>query len=541
MTDASQKSRSRDSSDGSSAFWRTQEMLLIQQIMGRIGKGLQIEQILREMLQLMSEMLGLNRGRIVLFDADTGAYRIRYSYGLTKEGAERGAYALGEGITGRVIAREQLIVVQDIDREPAFLARAVERRKLPEGPVSFIALPVRIDQKTVGALACHRIRHRNRALSDDMTILRIFATLVGQILELNANLEKKTRALEQHNDMLARALETRTAGYGIIGTSPLLLKAIAELEQVASANAPVLLLGESGTGKELFARALHLASPRRDKPFVKVNCAAIPDALFESELFGHERGSFTGATEARAGWFEQANGGSIFLDEIGELPLTMQTKLLRTLQESTITRLGGKREIKVDMRIVAATNKSLQAEASEGRFRPDLYYRLNVIPIQLPSLSERRGDIPALVMHFVNRANVTNQRNVNLTADAIERLKDHRWPGNIRQLSNLIERVVLLANKAMLTGADIELFLAGDSNTPTGQYAGEGALSQTPAFAPPFPQMVRPYLGAGSHSAADLQRAVLQCGGNKSRAAQMLGLTARQLAYRWRKCGLDSA
>jgi Nif-specific regulatory protein len=526
------------SSDGSPAFWHTQELLLLEQVMRLVGKGLLLDRILHEMLHLMSEMLGLNRGRIVLYDADAGVARIRYSYGLTKTEAERGQYAPGEGITGRALAHEQLIIVQNIDEEPAFLARAVGRDKLPQEAVSFIAMPVRVEQKTVGVLACHRIRHRNRPLSSDVTILRILATLVGQLLDLNAKLEQKTRALEMHNDMLARALQTGTVRYGIIGTSPALLRAIDGLERVSSASASVLLLGESGTGKELFARALHLASPRRDKPFIKVNCAAIPDTLFESELFGYERGAFTGAVEARSGWFEQASTGTIFLDEVGELPLQMQTKLLRTLQEGTITRLGGKREIKVDVRLVAATNRNLQDDVAQGNFREDLYYRLNVIPIQLPSLAERRQDIPALVVHFLNRSNAANQRNVNLTADAIERFREQDWPGNIRQLSNLIERIVLLTDRAVLSARDIEPFLAEGGGETTRRAARTGPVG-APSPMVPFPQIVRPYLNVGSHSAAELQHAVQQCGGNKSQAAQRLGLTARQFAYRWRKGGLD--
>jgi Nif-specific regulatory protein len=538
MTAANPKPTSR-STEASPAFWHTQELLLLEQVMRLVGKGLLLDRILHEMLHLMSEMLGLNRGRIVLYDEETATCRIRYSYGLTKKEAERGRYALGEGITGRALAHEQLIIVQNIDKEPSFLARAVERSKLPQEPVSFIAVPVRVDQKTVGVLACHRIRHRNRPISSDVTILRILATLIGQLLELNARLEQKTRALEQHNAMLARALQTETARYGIIGTSPSLLKAIDGLERVSSASASVLLLGESGTGKELFARALHLASPRRDKPFIKVNCAAIPDTLFESELFGYERGAFTGAVEARAGWFEQAGTGTIFLDEIGELPLQMQTKLLRTLQEGTITRLGGKRDIKVDVRLVAATNRHLQDDVAQGQFREDLYYRLNVIPIQLPSLAERREDIPALVVHFLNRSNAANQRNVNLTADAIERFREQPWPGNIRQLSNLIERIVLLADRAVLTGRDIEAFFADGGNDTTSRGSRMDAPA-SPSSNVPLPEVVRPYLNVGSHSAAELRNAVRQCGGNKSQAAQRLGLTARQFAYRWRKSGLDN-
>ncbi|HEX3995596.1 MAG TPA: sigma 54-interacting transcriptional regulator [Acetobacteraceae bacterium] len=512
-------------------------MLLIDQIVRLIGRGMQLDPILREMLHLMSEMLGLNRGRVVLADADAKSCRIRYWYGLTRKEAERGRYALGEGITGRALALSQLIIVQDIDKDPTFLARAVERARLPATVVSFIAMPIMVSQKAVGVLACHRIRHRNRPMSSDVAIMRILASLTGQFLELNAAMEQKTRVLEQRNDMLARALEAQTAKYGIIGTSPALLRAIEALERVSSTTATVLLLGASGTGKELFARALHLSSPRRDKPFIKVNCAAIPDTLFESELFGYERGAFTGASDARAGWFEQASSGTIFLDEIGELPLQMQTKLLRTLQEGTITRLGGKREIKVNVRLVAATNRDLQAEVTAGRFREDLFYRLNVIPIELPSLAERQEDIPTLVVHFTNRINAANQRNVNLTASAIARLQKHPWPGNIRQLSNLIERIVLLADKPVLDAEDIGPFLS----LPPTAAAGIALRRVPPPLGSAFPQVVRPYLDAHSHSAADLQRALLQCRGNKSQAAQLLGLTARQFAYRWGKFGLDKS
>jgi Nif-specific regulatory protein len=358
--------------------------------------------------------------------------------------------------------------------------------------------------------------------------LKILATLIGQLLQLHAMLEAKTRVLEEQNHILLQALEHETARYGIIGTSPALLKAISELERVSDATASVLLLGESGTGKELFARALHLASQRRDKPFIKANCAAIPDSLFESELFGYERGAFTGASTSRQGWFEQASSGTIFLDEIGELPLSMQAKLLRALQEGTITRLGGKHEIRIDIRLVAATNRTLEHEVAAGRFRQDLFYRLNVIPIRLPSLAERKSDIRPLALHFLNRTNQANQRNVNLSADAYERLEEHMWPGNIRELSNLIERVVLLAEKPVLNALDIARFLPDTE-----------VRDITPTVAPvaidPRNATVRPYMVTGSHSADELREALRQAGGNKSRAAQLLGLTSRQFNYRWQK------
>ena len=371
----------------------------------------------------------------------------------------RGRYAWGEGVTGRVLATGQPAIVQDIDAEPLFLFRAVGRSQLPPETVAFIALPIEVNNVPIGVLACHRIRSRQRHLNDDLAVLRVLATLAGQLLQLEELVAEQTRQLEARNAVLAQALNTKSARYGLIGNSPPLLQALGELERVSQTTATVLLLGESGTGKELFARAVHLASPRRDQPFIKVNCSAIPDALFESELFGYERGAFTGASAARAGWFEQAHGGTIFLDEIGELPLAMQSKLLRTLQEGTLVRLGGKQEVRVNVRVVAATNRELTREVDAGRFRQDLYYRLNVIPIQLPSLRERREDIRALALHFVSRANQAHQRNVNLSADALARLEAHAWPGNIRELGNLIERLVLLADHPLVTAGDLERYL----------------------------------------------------------------------------------
>ncbi|CAG9177173.1 Nitrogen fixation protein VnfA [Cupriavidus pampae] len=529
-------------------YWRQQEMLLLEQVMALVGRSLSPDVTLREMLHLMSELLGLNRGRVVLLDEETDTASIRFAYGLTRKETALGVYKVGEGITGRVLAAGQLTIVQDIDQEPRFLFRAVQRAHLPEGMVSFIAMPIKIEQKTVGVLACHRIRMRNRALSDDLTILRILATLAGQLLQLQATLRARTKVLEQRNEMLSRALQTEAARYGIVGTAPSVLKAISELERVSDATASVLLMGASGTGKELFARALHLASPRRERPFIKINCAAIPETLFESELFGYERGAFTGANAARAGWFEQATTGTIFLDEIGELPLSMQTKLLRTLQEGTITRLGGKREIGIDVRLVAATNRDLEQEAARGTFRQDLYYRLNVIPIRLPALSDRREDIPALVLHFLNHINQTHQRNVNLTQSAINRLQNHDWPGNIRELSNLIERLVLLAENAIVDEAEVERILpkpdapVRTTTTPLGMapraplHHDQHSLTEAlPSFAA---ALVRPYVTAQSHSAQQLRQALIECGGNKSRAAQLLGLTVRQLVYRLEKLGV---
>lgn len=524
--------------------WHAQELLLMREVMRLIGRSLAPGLVLREMLHLMSELLGLNRGRIVLVDggeaAEAGAPRtasVQHAYGLTQAEVARGRYAWGEGVTGRVLATGQPAIVQDIDAEPLFLGRVVPRSQLPPETVAFIALPIEVNNVPIGVLACHRIRSRQRHLNDDLTVLRVLATLVGQLLQLEALVADQTRQLEARNAVLANALNTKSARYGLIGSSPPLLQALSELERVSQTQATVLLLGQSGTGKELFARAVHLASGRRDRPFIKVNCSAIPEALFESELFGYEKGAFTGASTARAGWFEQADSGTIFLDEIGELPLALQSKLLRTLQEGTLVRLGGQREVKVNVRLVAATHRDLAQEVEAGHFRQDLYYRLNVIPIRLPSLAERREDIRALALHFVSRANQAHQRNVNLSPDALARLEEHPWPGNIRELGNVIERLVLLANDTLVTRAELDRFLpAAAAPSPPSPPSAQQIVSG-PSLAAAAP-LVRDYTPAQSHSVQVLQAALAEYHGNQSRAAQSLGLTLRQFAYRLRKAGL---
>jgi Nif-specific regulatory protein len=532
--------------------WRAQELLLLSQVMRGVGQSLAPAVVLREMLHLMSELLGLNRGRIVLADGDgsgppfgAAGSAIQHAYGLTKEEFARGRYGPGEGVTGRVLGTGQPAIVQDVDAEPAFLFRAVPRSRLPPETVAFIALPIEVDRRTIGVLACHRIRMRNRQLGDDVALLRILATLAGQMLQLQRYVAATTRGLQERNAQLTQALQSAAARYGIIGTAPPLLRALGELERVSSATASVLLLGESGTGKELFARALHLSSPRRDAPFIKVNCAAIPEALFESELFGHERGAFTGAHGERAGWFELADGGTIFLDEIGELPLALQTKLLRTLQEGTILRLGGKREKKVDVRLVAATHRDLDQEVTRGNFRRDLYYRLYVIPIRLPSLRERPEDIPLLTLHFLNRANQAHQRNVNLTPEALARLARHPWPGNIRELTNVIERMVLLADVPLVQEATVQRLLQDGSREHPGvtESPPPPAVAMTPAPRESFASAsnVRDYWPANSHPEQALIDALARHKGNQSRAAQSLGMTPRQFGYRLRKLGLQAA
>lgn len=525
--------------------WPQQERLLVAEVLRLVGRSLSPDAVVREMLHLMSELVGLNRGRLVLSDDHERAgespanpqarARIRFAYGLTRTEMERGVYAPGEGITGAVLATGHAMIVQDIDHEPRFLHRAVARGQLPAETVAFLAVPVEIEAHCVGVLACHRIRSRHRSLADDLALLKLLATLTGQVLQLSLLVRRKTAALEAQNALLRGAVQSSALRYGIVGHSPALLRSLNELERVSQSQATVMLLGESGTGKELFARAVHLASARHEQPFIKVNCAAIPESLFESELFGHERGAFTGASGPRAGLFERAHGGTLFLDEVGELPLGLQSKLLRTLQDGTLMRLGGSREVHVDVRVVVATHRNLVNEVAMGRFRRDLYYRLHVIPIRLPALRERQDDIKPLALHFLSRANQAHQRNIHFSEGAWRWLAEQPWPGNIRELGNLVERAVLLGPGPLLEALDLQQLQGAspdglDDGAPAAPEEGPSPPLPSPASSP-----TRDYRSVHSHPASTLREAMARSGGNQSRAAHSLGLTPRQFAYRWHR------
>ncbi|MEJ2441280.1 MAG: sigma 54-interacting transcriptional regulator, partial [Gammaproteobacteria bacterium] len=371
-----------DTPDGSST--EQSDVVVIEQAARLIAHSTEPEYAIQNILRLLSQLLGLNRGRVLIPDEQSGELHIRYAYGLTPDERERGVYGLGEGVSGRVMKTGQTALIQNIDDEPTYLARAVSRITLPDETVAYLALPLLRDDKPIGVLAVHRLRKRQRAFDKDITTLRIIATFISQIITVNRLIAEQTAELINENLYLKNALDHQGSQFGILGESPALQTSLRQAYRVANTQVSVLLTGESGTGKEKFARMLHLASTRKDAAFVAINCAAIPPDLIESELFGHEKGSFTGAIQNKKGKIELASGGTLFLDEIGDLDFDLQAKLLRMLQEQIIQRVGGTREISVDVRIIAATHRNLQQAVNDGRFRMDLYYRLNVFPIHLP-------------------------------------------------------------------------------------------------------------------------------------------------------------
>ena len=523
------------------------ELLVLQEAARLITRSTDPRPAVQGMLRLLSELLGLNRGRVLLPNEHSGILAIQYSYGLSPVERERGNYSVGEGVTGRVMQTGQLALIPDIDDEPAYLARTVDRVTLPDEAVAYMAVPIILDKQPVGVLAVHRLRKRERPFQRDLALLQVVATLIGQVLQVKALVEERTAQLESENRLLRNRIESDGARFGILGESPALQQAVQQALQVARTGTTVLLLGESGTGKERFARMQHLAGNCSQGPFVSVNCAAIPATLIESELFGHEKGAFTGATATKKGKIELADGGTLFLDEIGDLELELQAKLLKVLENRTIQRVGGNRDIPVEVRIVAATHKNLQEAVNANRFRLDLFYRLNVFPIRLPPLRARKGDVAILAQHFLKAANEEYDTVVAFGVGSVELLEQYPWPGNIRQLENLVKRAVLLTPGPAIGRRLIEEILAeeGGVASPANAISAmqqpdpAGSVNVQGARPGALPEGMRPYAKVREDESGQILEALRLQHGNKTRAAISLGLTPRQLRYRMLKLNLD--
>ncbi|RJR36503.1 MAG: GAF domain-containing protein [Desulfobacteraceae bacterium] len=410
-----------------------------------------LRKALYEVLDLLSGHMEMNRGSITLLDAETQEIRITVAHGISPAAKTRGRYKVGEGITGRVIESGRPMAVPHLDEEPLFLDRTGARSQIDKSKISFFCVPIKEGQKVIGALSVDRLFRAPSTLDDDLRFLTIISSLIAQKVFLLHQIEKEREQLNAENLRLRQELGKKYSFSNIVGNSRKMQEVFYLITQVAKSNATVLLLGESGTGKELVANALHYNSLRSSKPFVKVNCAAIPANLVEAELFGYEKGAFTGANRQKEGRFELANGGTIFLDEIGSLALESQGKLLRVLQERELERLGGTRTIKVNVRLIAATNKNLANSVETGNFREDLFYRLNVYPIFMPSLRDREADILLLSDYFlVKYAREYGKDIKRISTPAIDALVQYHWPGNVRELENCIERAVLLCDDQVI-------------------------------------------------------------------------------------------
>ncbi len=500
------------------------ELTCLYEITRALSATLDMRAALKEVMSILASRMGMTRGTVTIINPHTSEIQIEVAHGLSAEARRRGRYKLGEGITGQVVASGESVIVPRISEDARFLNRTRSRGEARKKDVAFICVPIKVGRLTIGALSVDRPFTDGPSFEQDLRLLTIISGLLAQSVSRlqAANAEKES--LLDENKILKRALTEKYQVENLIGKSGRMMEVFDMVLRVANSNATVLLRGESGTGKSMVANAIHYNSPRKNRPFVTVNCSALPETLIESELFGHERGAFTGAYASKQGRFEQAGGGTIFLDEIGELPHSVQVKLLHVIQEKEFQRLGGAKPIKCDVRIVAATNKNLERAMESGNFREDLYYRLNVFPIYLPPLRERRTDILLLAEHFLERYNSEYQKKIQrISSPAVDMLMQYHWPGNVRELQNCMERAVLVCDEDVLRAHHLSPTIRSATGIPD----REGRKYKSLADA-----------------VADLEKEIIiealkETQGNQTKAAKLLDTSLRIINYKIKKYGID--
>jgi Nif-specific regulatory protein len=497
------------------------ELLLLFEISQVLDQSMDLSQVVKPVLESMSTVMGMMRGTITLLNRESGEIMIEAAHGLSESQKDRGRYRPGEGVTGKVVKTGEPAVVPHISDEPLFLDRTGARRDIDRKDVSFICVPIKLGNEVIGALSADRLFEEGVSFEEDVRLLSIIASMISQAVRLRRSAQEERHRLLEENMRLQTQLKDRFRPSNIVGKSKSMQLVYDLIAQVSKSDATVLIRGESGTGKELVAHAIHFNSPRSAKAFIKVNCGALPESVVESELFGHERGAFTGAIATRKGRFELAHGGTIFLDEIGDLSPTTQIKLLRVLQEREFERVGGSSTIKTDVRIITATNRDLEQLIKENRFREDLYYRLNVFPIHVPPLRERKTDILLLADYFVEKFSKANMKEVlRISTPAIDMLMSYHWPGNVRELENCIERAVLLSSDKVIYSHHLPPTLQTAQTSGT---LSNGALDTT------LDSMERELL----------VDALKTAGGNKAKAARALGISERVIGLRVRKYQIE--
>jgi Nif-specific regulatory protein len=526
------------------------KLITIYEISKILGSSLDLAKTLREVLNVLTAHLDTRRGMVSLMQ-NSGELHLVSAVGITKEEFQRRRHRAREGITGKIFHSGMPAVVSDISKEPLFLARTGSDKSTDGKKIAFIGVPIKAARETLGVLSIDRVMDsHSRSFDDDVRFLTMVANLIGQTVRLYSAVTAERTQLLEEKRLLKKELHGKYSLDNVIGMSKAMQEVFAEVHQSAPSRSTMLLRGESGTGKEVIARAIHYLSPRKDGPFIKLNCAALSETLLESELFGHEKGAFTGAQTERKGRFELAHGGTLFLDEIGDISPAFQAKLLRVLQEREFERVGGSRSIKVDVRLITATNRDLEKAVARGEFRADLYYRINVVSIFIPPLRERRDDIPYLVEHFLDKFRRENQRALTITPEALNIMVNCFWPGNVRELENCVERT-----STMIRGDVInEVHFPCQQNKCLTQFlheplqaesvAASGSLEHAAARGKTVIPIKEVPLSAAPDQAPSSERerliwALEQCGWVQAKAARVLNISPRQMGYALQKFNIE--
>jgi Nif-specific regulatory protein len=505
---------------GSSQCRSVQELAVIFDVSRTIEKSFELHDIAQPVLKKIQNLMGLQCGAITLLNRDTGELVIDEAVGLPRGNSEEYLKII-HATASMVIETGQ---VQTVDIESNVEAGAIAAAGAPDSmkKATILCVPIRSEDEIVGTLSVERERDSRVSLDADLRLITMIASLIGQAARVRHVAWGQIASLRAENVRLQEQIARGFRPSNMVGTSSAMRTVYLHIEQVAASRTTVLIRGESGTGKELVAKALHENSQRKHCPFVKFNCAALPDSIIESELFGHEKGAFTGALSMRKGRFEIADKGTIFLDEIGDISPTVQTKLLRVLQEREFERVGSQTPIKTDVRVIAATNRDLEAMMADNTFRADLYYRLNVFPIYMPPLRERKCDILLLADHFIEKYSTLNGSKVRrISSAAIDLLVSYYWPGNVRELENCIERAVLLAKGDSIQAQHLPPTL----QKKTAEEEVKSAATLEDALSSLEREMI--------------VDALKDTGSNMAEAARRLGLTERKMGLRVDKYGID--
>lgn len=498
------------------------DLLLLRDISKIFSNSEDIKKAITPVLELVSNHFGLLSCTISFVDKETENIWIDKAIGLSEEQKSKGKYKSGEGILGRVVSTGKTAIIPKISEENDFLGRTLSQIKIDSKEISFISVPILFENRIIGTLNGSKIFDKKYSLNIVGKVFEIIASMISSAAKQRYQLLQERKRFEEENSRLQLEIKGNFKLSMLIGNSKVMRLVYTQIKQVCKSPTTVLLTGESGTGKELVAHALHYNSNRADKPFIKVNCAALPDNLIESELFGHEKGAFTGAIQRRLGRFELANKGTLFLDEIGDLSLQTQVKLLRFLQEREFERVGGFETIKSDVRIIAATHKNLDELIEQNIFRQDLYYRLNVYPIYVPALRDKPTDISLLADSFVEKySKVLGKNVVRISTPAIDMLMSYHWPGNVRELENCIERAVLVTDDNVIRSHHLPPSLQSAEASGT-EFKGTLQVA--------LEKVEIEYL---------IDALKTTCG-NASAAAKLLGLTKRIIGLRIEKYNITS-
>jgi Nif-specific regulatory protein len=499
-----------DPLDEARAAWLESSLEALYRVSRVLSRSLELRETLAELLRVLDEECGFNRALVTLSEPDGESMVISALHGVDSAIDPDIRWRAGEGVIGSVQQRSRPLVLQRLAESPDYL----RQRGVFDADAPFIGVPIRAAHETVGVLALQPPLAVRERLDDDAHFAEMVANLIGQTVRLSRQVRQERRDISEERDSLRRTVRSHFGFDSIIGHTAVMRKVFDQVRQVAKWNTTVLVRGETGTGKELIAQAIHYNSPRAAGPFVKLNCAALPENLLESELFGHEKGAFTGALTQRKGRFETADAGTLFLDEIGEISSSFQAKLLRVLQEGELERVGGVRTLRVDVRVIAATNRDLELEVEAGKFREDLFYRLNVMPIMLPPLRERVEDIPEIASFLVGKVAKMQGRPLSITDSALRILLHHAWPGNVRELENCIERAAVMSEDGVI---DRDLVLVSGVEERVSPMRGGGSVD-----------LDDPDLDERERVIAALE----QAGWVQAKAARLLNMTPRQIAYR---------